>query len=282
MLISYMHTPALSKKRPRGLRFPCTSDKFARMKKTLLLVCGALAATVGCVSSGKYDSLSQRYKECQDQQGTCTAERAQLEKQVSDLTLERDSERAGRGELEGTMTATRKELEELRRQNAEAQKRLAAFRTLTARFQKMIDSGKLKVGFRKGLMIVELPAGILFASGRADLSKEGQAALTEVAGVLAELKDRRFLITGHTDNVPLRTARFKDNWDLSVARALVVSRWLMEQGVAPQQIGAAGYAEFDPVKDNDTEEGKQENRRIEIVLMPNIEELPRMPELTSN
>jgi chemotaxis protein MotB len=257
------------------------------MKKLVLLTL-ALGA-VGCVSSGKYDSLAKQYKECQDREGACVAERdtgktriAELERQVGDVTLDRDREKTGRSELEGNYKATQKELEELRRQNAEAQKRLAAFKALTARFQKMIDSGKLKVGVRNGLMIVKLPSGILFASGKADLSDEGEVALTEVASVLAELKDRKYLVTGHTDNVPLARGKFKDNWELSVARALVVSRWLMAQGVAPTQIAAAGYGEFDPVKDNATEDGKQENRRIEIVLMPNIEELPKMPELGMN
>jgi chemotaxis protein MotB len=269
------------------LRIPSTSDTFARMRNLVCLVLAASAAA--CVSSGKYDSLAKRYKECQDREAACVVERDQgkekiaaFETQVSELRAGVDREKAGRGELEGTMAATQKELEELRRRNAEAEKRLAAFKALTARFQKMIDSGKLKVGFRNGLMIVKLPAGILFASGKADLSKEGEAALTEVAGVLAEMKDRRYLITGHTDNVPLARGRFKDNWELSLARAMVVSRWLMAKGVAQTQIAAAGYAEFDPVKENTTEEGKQENRRIEIVLMPNIEELPKMPELTSN
>jgi chemotaxis protein MotB len=240
---------------------------------------------VACVSSGKYDSLAKQYKECQDREGTCVTERdagkariAELEKQAQGLATGLDAERAGRGELESKFGATQKELEELRRQNAEAQKRLAAFRALTARFQKMIDAGTLKVGFRNGMMILQLPAGILFASGKADLSDEGEVALTEVATALKELSDRRFLIAGHTDNVPLGRGKFKDNWELSLARAMVVSRWLMAQGVAPKQIGAAGYAEFDPVGDNATEEGKQQNRRIEIVVMPNIEELPRMPD----
>lgn len=257
------------------------------MKKLVLLTLAM--GTVACVSSGKYDSLAKQYKECQDREGACVSERdagktriAELEKQVGDVSGERDREKTGRSELEGNFKASQKELDELRRQNAEAQKRLAAFKALTAKFQKMIDSGKLKVGVRNGLMIVKLPSGILFASGKADLSNEGEVALTEVAGVLAELKDRKYLVTGHTDNVPLARGRFKDNWELSTARALVVSRWLMAQGVAPTQIAAAGYGEFDPVKDNATEEGKQENRRIEIVLMPNIEELPKMPELGMN
>jgi chemotaxis protein MotB len=256
---------------------------------TKLVLLTFAVSTVACVSSGKYDTLSQQYKECQEREGACVAERdtgkarvTELEGQVASLTAERDAERAGRGDLEGKFGATQKELEELRRQNEETRKRLAAFRQLTEKFQKMIGAGTVKVGFRNGLMIMQLPAGILFASGKADLSDEGEVALTEVAGVLAELKDRRFLIAGHTDNVPLsRNRNFKDNWELSLARAMVVARWLMAQGVAPTQIGAAGYAEFDPVQPNATEEGKQQNRRIEIVVMPNIEELPKLPDSSS-
>jgi chemotaxis protein MotB len=262
-----------------GLRLPQVFRYVPAMKRVLGTVLAL--ATAACVSTGKYDSVAANLKECQDQMGSCSTDRDQARQRVTELEGQVATLTAGRGELEGSLGATQKELEQLRRQNEEAQKRLAAFKSLTARFQKMIDSGKLQVGFRNGLMIVKLPAGILFASGRADLSREGEAALTEVASVLRELQDRRFLITGHTDNVPLARGRFKDNWELSTARALVVSRWLVAQGVAPTQIAAAGYAEFDPVSDNSTEEGKQGNRRIEIVLMPNIEELPTMPDMGS-
>src|SRR5262245_15768655 len=119
----------------------------------LALLALALPA-VACVSSGKYDSLAKQYKDCQDREGACVTERdagktriAELEAQATGLTGERDAERAGRGELETKYGATQKELEDLRRQNAEAQKRLAAFKALTARFEKMISAGKLKVGF---------------------------------------------------------------------------------------------------------------------------------------
>jgi chemotaxis protein MotB len=253
--------------------------------KTTFAITLALATTVAsgaCVSTGKYDSVVANLKECQEQGGACATERDEAKTRVGALEQEVAALKTGRGELEGSLGATQKELEELRRQNEEAKKRLEAFRALTAKFQKMIDSGKLTVGFRNGLMIVKLPAGILFASGKADLSDEGEVDLTEVGNVLRQLDDRRFLIAGHTDNVPLRRGKFKDNWELSTTRALVVARWLLEQGVSPKQIAAAGYGEFDPVGDNMTDIGRQENRRIEIVLMPNIEELPKMPELTSS
>ena len=245
------------------------------MKRLLVVALGV--AVSACVSSSKYDGVVKNLKDCQGQVGACATDRdgararvTELEKQNADLTSTLDKVQAGAG-------ATATELAALRKHHADAERRLASFKALTARFQKMIDSGKLKIGFRNGLMIVKLPAGILFASGKADLSEEGEVTVTEVGAVLKDVTDRRFLITGHTDNVPLKRGKFKDNWELSTARALVVSRWLVEQGMNPKAIAAAGYSEFDPVADTATEAGRQENRRIEIVLMPNIEELPAMP-----
>jgi chemotaxis protein MotB len=240
-------------------------------------------ATTGCVSSGKYDGVVADLKKCQDDHAAAMKDRdekiATLQKQLGDTTLERDKASAHGSELEGTMSATQKELAELRKQHEDAEKRLAAFRALTSRFQKMIDAGKIKVAFRNGQMIMKLPAGILFASGRADLSKDGHATLSEVAGILKEFADRKFLIAGHTDNLPLPGhGRFKDNWELSTARALTVARYLVSQGVNSQSLGAAGYAEFDPVADNATDQGRQDNRRIEIVVVPNISEMPKLPE----
>src|SRR5262249_21321211 len=134
-----------------------------------ILVLGALAA--GCVSSGKYDGVVADLKKCQDEHAAAMKEGdakiAERSKQVGDVTLERDKASAHGSELEGSMSATQKELAELRKQREEAEKRLAAFKALTAKFQKMIDAGKIKVVFRNGQMIMKLPAGILFASGHA-------------------------------------------------------------------------------------------------------------------
>jgi chemotaxis protein MotB len=105
-----------------------------------------------------------------------------------------------------TLEATQAELGELRRQRVEVEKRLAAFRELTAKFQKMIDTGRLEIVVRDGRMIVKLPAGVLFDSGQAELSRDGEMALMEVAVVLRDLTDRKFMVVGHTDNVPLKNS----------------------------------------------------------------------------
>ncbi len=263
------------------------------MRQWSLVLVGLVALSSGCVSKSKYNNTLAQLKKCQASETACKAESdkqrtriGELEGSVAKCTKERDDALAKATaaeklteDLRNNIKATKTELEELRKQRAEAEKRLAAFRALTAKFQKMIDTGKIKVGIRNGLMILKLPAGVLFASGKAELSDEGQKALTEVAEILKGVGDRKFMIAGHTDTVPLpRHGKYKTNWELSSARALTVTQFLIEAGVKPSVLSAAGYGEFDPVGDNTTEEGRQENRRIEIVLLPNIEELPKMPD----
>jgi chemotaxis protein MotB len=170
-------------------------------------------------------------------------------------------------------------LEELRAREKQSQARLAVFTEMLNKFRSMIDSGKLRVRVVRGRMVVELAENILFDSGRADLKKEGQDALTQVASVLSSIENRDFQVAGHTDNIPIKSARFPSNWELSTARAVVVTKWLTEKGLASNRVSAAGYAETQPVAPNDTPDGRQQNRRIEIVLMPNLDELPDLSSL---
>lgn len=195
---------------------------------------------------------------------------------------DRESHAKAATEASASLNASRAELEELRAEHAEAEKRLAAFKSLTEKFQKMIDSGKLQIVLRHGRMVVKLPASVLFASGSAELSKEGKDALREVASILRQVPDRRFMVAGHTDNMPIDPkavppSPFKNNLELSTARALTVAQQLITSGMNPARLVAAGYSAYEPVATNGTEAGRQENRRIEIVLMPNVTELPVMP-----
>ena len=179
--------------------------------------------------------------------------------------------------MEGNLEATKAELETLRTQREQTAKRLAAFKELSAKLKKMIDAGRLNVEVRKGRMTVKLPAGVLFSSGSAELSRDGELALMEVAIALRQLKDRSFMVIGHTDSRPLEAkadARFADNWELSTGRAVRVTKFLIEAKIAAENLIAAGHGPFDPVGDNKTKQGRAENRRIEIVVLPNIEELP--------
>ncbi len=189
-----------------------------------------------------------------------------------------DSERtdAERLKLSRNMKATEAELAALRKQRDSAQKRLKAYQDLNNRFRSLIDTGRLQVEFRNGQMVLKLPAGVLFASGRANISRTGIEALTEILNILLPFQDRRFMIAGHTDNVKIRGRRFASNWHLSTARAVSIVRFMIQAGFSPKNLSAAGFGEYDPVATNETPEGRQQNRRIEIILVPDLSELPNL------
>jgi chemotaxis protein MotB len=203
---------------------------------------------------------------------------------LAECTSSLDAEKATREQTEklssdtaANLNATRAELDELRKEHADDDKQLAAVKAISEKLRKMIDAGKIQVAVRARRMIVKLPAEVLFASGSADLSKDGQAPLAEVAGALKQFADRKFMVAGHTDNVPVGDKRFKDNWELSSARAVTVLEFLVSKGMPPSRLAAAGYGEFEPTHSNQSQVGRAENRRIEIVLLPNTAELPKLP-----
>jgi chemotaxis protein MotB len=178
------------------------------------------------------------------------------------------------GEASVNLTSSRAELDDLRKSKDDADKRAAIFRAITEKMKALIDTGKLQVSMRHGRMVVKLPASVLFPSGSAELSKDGLAAVAEVAHILRQFPDRQFEVAGHTDNVGVApTSPFKTNLELSAARAVTVAQALEKGGMNGARLAAAGYSEFQPVASNRSETGRQENRRIEIVLVPNLSEL---------
>jgi chemotaxis protein MotB len=150
---------------------------------------------------------------------------------------------------------------------------------MLAKFKSLIKAGKLNVKIRRGKLVLELPSAVLFESGKADLSKDGAATLKEVAKVLSKIRRREFQVAGHTDTVPIKSANYESNWELSTARALTVVKFLQDNRVKPDLLSAAGYSQYQPAATNTTEKGKAQNRRIEIVLMPNLDELPDLSDL---
>jgi chemotaxis protein MotB len=222
---------------------------------------GAYAYFVRADATKRVQEISASEHTCQDSLSECKKAREGVEDAQASVLDQLD--------------ASRGELAELRAQREEAEKRVAALKSLTDKFRKMIDSGKLQVVLRHGRMVVKLPAGVLFESGKAEISKEGKDALREVAQVLRQVPDRRLMVAGHTDNFPLvGTSPFKSNLELSTERALTVAQQLIASGIPAARLVAAGYAEHEPVRENSSEAGRHENRRIEIILLPNVTELP--------
>lgn len=124
---------------------------------------------------------------------------------------------------------------------------------------------------QKGLVITFV-AEVLFDSGKADLRQESFGKLDKIVSVVQEVvPDLNVGIEGHTDNEPIKRSGWKSNWELSAHRALSVVYYLSEHGVNPVRLAAIGYGEYHPVESNDTKEGQQKNRRVEIVILPNVE-----------
>ncbi len=204
------------------------------------------------------DDAVKRATSCEAERVKDTAKEKQLESQL--------------GQLSTNLDASKEELATLRSQRAETEKRIASIVDIQKQFAKMIDTDQLKVTARRGSLVISLPSEVLFPSGSADVSEKGQIAIIEIGVTLKKLADRRFLVVGHTDDQPLKGSVFKDNWELSTARALNVTRTLVKAGMDPKNLIPAGAGEHDPLGKD-----RAKNRRIEIALLPAINELPPLP-----
>ena len=202
-----------------------------------------------------------------------------LEDRIADSQQELASVLRSRAKLQASVDEMTRAVDELSRRQAEANRRVAEYRDMLTRFGSLIDAGKLDVRIVDGRMVLTLPMDILFASGSAKLSQSGRESLMEVGAGLATIPDKKFQVEGHTDAVPIHTDRFPSNWELASARSLVVVHALLSAGLAPEQLSAASYSEFQPRADNDSEEGRAANRRIEIVVVPDLSGLPGYDEL---
>jgi chemotaxis protein MotB len=189
------------------------------------------------------------------------------------------------------------DLEQQRQANEEYRKRAEQLEQVRKRFEllqqklkKLTELG-LKVQVRDNRMLIQLPGNVLFDSGRDALKPSGLEILSQVAAVLRadpDLSQREFQVAGHTDNKPLASGgAYKDNWGLSAMRARSVLAYLtgpIEKqggGLNPTHWSAAGYADTDPVAANDTEEGREQNRRVELVVLPNVEEMLNLNSIAS-
>jgi chemotaxis protein MotB len=207
------------------------------------------------------------------------AELTSLETENAEVTDEMAKLVKDRSALKESTARLQLALLELNKRKAEAEKRVAELKGLMAKFKSLIDAGKLQVKMVDGRMVLVLPTDVLFDSGSAKLATAGKQAITEVATVLKTMADRRFQVEGHTDNVPIKTAQYPSNWELSQARALVVVKAMTDAGMKGAALSAAGYGEHHPAAKNDSDHGRSENRRIEIVVVPDLSMLPGFEEL---
>lgn len=208
----------------------------------------------------KLSSLNEEYQTLQKSSGS------QLSKLSGDLSEKEAQLKQREKRLAHLEAMLRRQDSILNRLNESVKKALLAF-----------SPDELTVEMKNGKVYVSLSDKLLFKSGDANVEAKGKEALKKVAEVLNKNQDVSIAIEGHTDNVPIKSSVYRDNWDLSTARATNVVRLLTnEYGMDPQRITASGRGEFSPVADNSTAEGKARNRRTEIVLSPKLEELMKL------
>ncbi len=163
----------------------------------------------------------------------------------------------------------RVDIEKISRLKSELNEIERARKELEERLSHEIADKQVKVEMLEKGLVITFVAEVLFDSGKTDLKNDSFETLAKVASVIQNVvPDLGIGIEGHTDNQPIKRSGWKSNWELSSARALSVLHYLVEKDVLPGRLAAIGYGEYRPVVDNDTAEGRQKNRRVEIVILP--------------
>jgi chemotaxis protein MotB len=235
------------------------------------------------VGKSKYEEELHARQDCQTELDQCGKERDVLRAKLQNLRQQVEKETQSNSALLEELATLQAEREENLRKLSVYERELKERATRIAKMTETYDSiignlsqeineGKIRVEESGARLKLNLIDKILFPSGSAKLTPKGEEVLERVGFALKDINDRRIMIEGHTDDVPL-TPRLEQaygsNWGLSAMRASAVVRYLHEKaGIDPRLLGATGYSSHRPYRTNDTAEGRQANRRIEIILTP--------------
>lgn len=212
------------------------------MRALAILFAASLVTACG-VPKSQYNELDSMYKTAQADLETAKKDLADAQQQIQDM-------------------------------KERQRKRTESFMSVYKDLLKIEAQNLAKVKIDDGRAVLQLDSDVLFSSGSATLTPDGVKAVTEVAKALAAASDAKFQVEGHTDNVPLKNSKeFPTNWHLGADRAINVVQEMVKAGFPAQRVSAATYSEYQPVGDNATDAGKKENRRIEIIWMPEMSEV---------
>lgn len=234
------------------------------------------------------ENVNAARKEVSDLERQIDALNSGSSAEIENLLKELNSARTDLNVREDKLREAERELEERNAKLIELQQILAqkdeAVKALKSKVMNALvgfNNNGLTVHEKNGKVYVSLEEKLLFKTGKWDVDPNGQKALHELGKVLAQNPDINVMVEGHTDNVPMHgSGEVKDNWDLSVMRATAVTKILLEnKAIDPKQIIAAGRSEYLPISSDDTAQGRQMNRRTEIILTPNLDELLKIIEV---
>jgi len=146
---------------------------------------------------------------------------------------------------------------------------------VTEKFTQLIHDQMIQVSSNELWLQIELKDSILFSSGSADTSEQAQKIFDEIAGILT-IYSNPVQVEGFTDNIPIKSAKYPTNWELSTARASAIVKYLASKGIAPERLSAVGYGEYQPVVSNDSEQGRAQNRRVAIMIAKRKMDRPKV------
>ena len=265
-----------------------------------LLLMGAMATT-SCVTNKKYAQLEQKYNELELVYGSTRDDLLGCNSDVRNLQTQLENANNSNSQLRNDLTDVKNALAMSMKQNSQGNvnisklvdeinasnkyiKQLVDAKSksdslniaLTNKLTRSLNTDELRdvdVKVLKGVVYVSLSDNMLFKSGSYEISSKAHQTLEKIAKILKDFKDFDVLVEGNTDNVPISKTNIRNNWDLSALRASSVVQALQNDfGINPSRLSAAGRGEYNPITDNDTEMGKQRNRRTEIIITPKLDE----------
>jgi chemotaxis protein MotB len=229
----------------------------------------------------KLSELSTTSHNLQSQLDEATAINQQLRGELQRLGKDVDKILADRGTISKALDDARARLDELRKAQAAAEARTALFRDWQQRFHALIDAGQLRVESRRGRLVMNVSGDLLFDAGKTELRTAGKGALMEIAHALQTSgPGKRFLVTAHVDEdpPPAKGKRARSTWELTTARAVTVVEYFVSLGVPGESLTAAGAGSFDALGPSDSADARARNRRVEIALLPSVEEVLPPPQ----
>lgn len=257
------------------------------MKRHALLVSLVVVFLTSCVSQKKYQAaltreqaldaknieLGKTINDLRNQISTLQTDNAKLVKQIDDA-MKKASEATGVANMtQKQLDAEQKRLWDLRKLLQQQREAVEGLRKKMSDALVGFNSNELQVFVKNGRVYVSLQENLLFPSGSAVVNIKGKEALGTLAQVLNTNPDINVVVEGHTDSIPIK-GKYEDNWALSVARATAIVRILTDNyKVDPARVTASGRSKYEPVDSNETTDGRQRNRRTEIILAPKLDQL---------
>lgn len=264
-----------------------------------ILLLGIMAT--GCVSNKKYAQLQNKYNELELIYGSTRDDLLGCNSDVRNLQTQLENANQVNSQLRTDLTDVKNALSKSMEQNSQGNvnisklvdeinasnkyiKQLVDAKSksdslniaLTNKLTRSLNTDELRdvdVKVLKGVVYISLSDQMLFKSGSYEVSSQAKQTLEKIAKILKDFKDFDVLVEGNTDNVPISKTNIRNNWDLSALRASSVVQVLQNDfGINPARLSASGRGEYNPVTDNDTEVGKQRNRRTEIIITPKLDE----------